>query len=85
MKKILFFLLFIFLFSNAYANSKFDKDLKKFSKDSGFIDDKGEIYPHDQISNKKEIILIIYNHGSDHDQATDNCTKPVLPFFSIKL
>ena len=36
MKKIILILSLIFLTSNAYSNSKFDKDLKKFSKDNGF-------------------------------------------------
>ena len=44
MKKILIILsLFIFT-TNAYSNSKFDKDLKKFSKDNGFVDNKGKVY-----------------------------------------
>ena len=73
MKKFFIFLFFLMISSNAYCELKFDKDLKKFSKDSGFIDNKGKIYSHNQISNKEEIILIIYNHGSDNDQKVDKC------------
>ena len=68
--------LIIFFATNAHSNSKFDKDLKKFSKDSGFVDNKGKVYSKEQITDKKNTILIIYNHGSDYDQLTDKCTKP---------
>ena len=64
MKKLLIILSFIILSSNAYSDSKFDKDLKKVSKLNGFIDSTGKIYPAEQISNKENTILIIYNHGS---------------------
>ena len=65
MKKLLIFLVFIIFSSNVYADAKFAKDLKKVSKDSGFVDSKGTIYPIEQISNKENTILIIYTHGSD--------------------
>ena len=61
---------------NAYADSKFDKELKKISKHNGFVDTKGKVYSKDQITDKKNTILIIYNHGSDYDQVTDKCTNP---------
>ena len=77
MNRILVFLFFfIFFTTNAHPNSKFDKDLKKFSKDNGFVDNKGKVYSKEQITDKKNTILIIYNHGSDYDQVTDKCTKP---------
>ncbi len=77
MNRILVFLfIFIFFTTNAHSNSKFDKDLKKFSKDSGFVDNKGKVYSKEQITDKKNTILIIYNHGSDIDQKTDKCTDP---------
>ena len=76
MKKILIILLVFIFTTNAYSNSKFDKDLKKFSKDNGFVDNKGKVYSKEQITDKKNTILIIYNHGSDIDQKTDKCTKP---------
>jgi len=76
MKKLLIFLFLIILSSNAYSDSKFEKELKKVSKDNGFVDSNGETYPSEQITDKKNTILIIYNHGSDYDQVTDKCTKP---------
>ena len=77
MSRILVFLcIFIFFTTNSYSNLKFDKDLKKFSKDNGFVDNKGKVYSKEQINDKKNTILIIYNHGSDIDQKTDKCTTP---------
>ena len=75
MKKLLIFLFLIILSSNAYSDSKFEKELKKVSKDNGFVDSNGDTYPSEQITDKKNTILIIYNHGSDYDQVTDKCTK----------
>ena len=77
MKKLLGILVLCLLLSvNAYADSKFDKELKKISKNNGFVDTKGKVYSKDQITDKKNTILIIYNHGSDYDQVTDKCTSP---------
>ena len=76
MKKILIFLFFIIFLTNAYSDSKFNKDLKKVSKDNGFVDSNGETYPSEQITDKKNIIIIIYNHGSDIDQKIDKCLSP---------
>ena len=67
MKKLLIVLSFLIFSNNVYADSKFEKDLKKISKDNGFVDSEGTIYPIEQISNKENTILIIYNHGSDVD------------------
>ena len=75
MKKLLIILLFIIFSSNVYADSKFDKDLKKVSKLNGFTDSSGKIYPADQISNKENTILIIYNHGSTVDWKLDKCSS----------
>ena len=76
-KKLLGILVLGLLLSvNAYADSKFDKELKKISKNNGFVDTKGKVYSKDQITDKKNTILIIYNHGSDYDQVTDKCTSP---------
>ena len=75
MEKILIILLFIIFSSNVYADSKFEKDLAKVSEHNGFIDNKGEIYSIEQITDKKNTILIIYNHGSNNDQTIDKCTK----------
>jgi len=69
--------LFLLVISNsAYSESKFDKELKKISKDNNFVDNKGKVYSKDQVTDKKNTILIIYNHGSDYDQVTDKCTRP---------
>ena len=76
MKKILIILSVFIFTTNAYSNSKFDKDLKKISKDSAFVDNKGKVYSKEQITDKQNTILIIYNHGSDNDQKTDKCTNP---------
>ena len=75
MKKLLIILFFTIFSSNVYADSKFDKDLKKVSKLNGFTDSSGKIYPADQISNKENTILIIYNHGSTVDWKLDKCSK----------
>ena len=76
MKKLLIFLILVIFSSNAYSDSKFNKDLKKVSKDNGFVDSNGETYPSEQITDKKNIIIIIYNHGSDIDQKIDKCLSP---------
>jgi hypothetical protein len=76
MKKILILILFFFLNTNSFADKIFEKELKKVSKDSGFINNNGKIYPEDQILDKKNTILIIYNHGSQYDQVYDECTAP---------
>ena len=75
MKKLLIILFFTIFSSNVYADSKFDKDLKKVSKLNGFTDSSGTIYPADQISNKENTILIIYNHGSTVDWKLDKCSS----------
>ena len=77
MKKLLGILVLgLLLSASCFADSKFDKDLKKVSKDNGFVDSNGEIYPSEQITDKKNIIIIIYNHGSDIDQKIDKCLSP---------
>ena len=75
MKRILIFFIISLFLTNAYSSPKFDKDLKKFSKDNGFINNKGKIYSENEIKDKKNSILIIYNHGSDNDQKSDKCTS----------
>jgi hypothetical protein len=76
MKKIIICLFLILISNFSYSESKFDKELNKVSKDNGFIDNKGNLYSEDQIKDKKNIILIIYNHGSDYDQVYDGCIEP---------
>jgi len=66
MKKILILILFVFLNTHAFADKKFEKDLKKISKDSAFVDHEGKVYSDDKITNKEETILIIYTHDKDN-------------------
>ena len=73
MKKILIIILFILLNTNTFADKKFEKDLKKISKDNAFIDNTGKIYSVDKIDNKENTILIIYAHGAMSDQKLDKC------------
>ena len=68
MRQILIIIIFILLSKNSFADKKFEKDLKKVSKDNGFVDSKGKTYSIDQISDKNNTILIIFNHGSLNDQ-----------------
>ena len=72
-KKILILILFLLLNTHVVADKKLLKDLKKVSKDNGFINNEGNIYPVESIKDKKNTILIIYSHGSDGDQKIDNC------------
>ena len=75
MRQILIIILFILLSKNSFADKKFEKDLKKVSKDNGFINNTGKIYPIENISDKKNIILIMYTHGSQGEQILDKCNK----------
>ena len=71
--KILILILFLLLNTHVVADKKLLKDLKKVSKDNGFINNKGNIYPVESIKDKKNTILIIYSHGSNVDQKIDKC------------
>ena len=74
MKKFLVIIILSLLQSNySFADKKFDKDLKKVSKDNGLIEKNGKIYSIDNISDKKNTILVIYSHGSQVDQKIDKC------------
>ena len=53
--------------------SQFEKDLERVSKDSGFIDQEGKIYFQDQITDKKNSLVVIYSHGAQGDQRIDKC------------
>ena len=65
----------LLLSSQSFADKKFEKDLKKISKDSGFVDNLGKIYPIDDITDKKNTLIVVYNHGSQNDQTLDKCNK----------
>ena len=57
------------------VGSIIDAYLKKVSKDSGFVDNLGKIYPIDDITDKKNTLIVVYNHGSQNDQTLDKCNK----------
>ena len=46
----------LLLSASCFADSKFDKNLKKVSKDNGFVDCYGETYPSEQITDKKILL-----------------------------
>ena len=62
------------VFADKKADKRFEKDLKKISKDNGFVDSLRKVYSVDDISNKKSRILIVYTHGSLGDQTIDKCS-----------
>ena len=63
------------VFADKRIDKRFEKDLKKVSKDNGFINNTGKIYSIDNIYDKKSTILIVYTHGSLGDQTLDKCKK----------
>ena len=65
----------LLLIAQSFADKKFEKDLKKISKDSGFVDNLGKIFPIDDITDKKNTLIVVYNHGSQNDQTLDKCNK----------
>ena len=55
----------------------FFHNIKKLSKNNTFMDDKGKPYSLEEISDKKNSLVIIYNHGSIQDHKQDPCkAKP---------
>ena len=63
------------VFADKKADKRFEKDLKKISKDNAFVDNLGKTYSVDTISDKKNTILIVYTHGSGNDHVLDKCNK----------
>ena len=61
----------LLLSSQSFADKRFEKDLKKVSKDNGYVDSLGKIYPINNIPDKKSTILIVYTHGSGNDPKID--------------
>ena len=61
----------LLLFSQSFADKKFDKDLKILSKFNSFINNKGESYAADVEFDKDQTIIVIYAHG----QLTDRREK----------
>ena len=70
----------LLLSTQVFADKRFEKDLKKVSKDNGFINNTGKIYPIDNIYDKKSTILIVYTNGSLGDQTLDTCKKNGIKF-----
>ena len=69
LRHIKFLVIIIFsllLSSQSFADKKFKKDLKKVSKDNTFINSKGEAYPLEKTLDKKNTLLIVYNHCQLH-------------------
>ncbi len=77
MKKIFIFIIFLLISNNLLANTLDYKGLEKLSKYNTFMDNKGKPYSISEISDKKNSLVIIYNHGSIQDVKQDPCkAKP---------
>ena len=75
MKKIFSVLVFLTISQISFAGSLDYKGLEKLSKNNTFMDDKGKPYPDNKITDKKNTLLIIFNHGSSADAKRDHCSK----------
>ena len=75
MKFLIIIIFSLLLSTQGFADKRFDKDLKKVSKDNAFINNKGEVYSIEEISDKQNTILVIYNHGSGPDHKMEKCLK----------
>ena len=77
MKKFFKISLLVFLAISriSFAGSLDYKGLEKISKNNTFMDSKGIPYPDDKITDKKNTLLIIFNHGSSADAKRDHCSK----------
>ena len=82
MFKLTIKLIFIFFITNIFNQSfsketKFEKRLKKdidkLSKISGFIDNELKLYDEELVIDKKNTIIIIYNHGSNTPEKRRVC------------
>ena len=77
MKKIFLIIFFLLVTNNLLANTLEYKNLEKLSKNNTFMNDKGKPYSIEEISDKKNSLVIIYNHGSIQDHKQDSCkAKP---------
>ena len=77
MKKLLGILVLGLLLSNsAFADERFEKDLKKISKLNSFFNNEGKPYQIQKNINKDKTIIIIYTHGAKgNDQSIDKCNS----------
>ena len=73
MKKIFLIIIFLLITNNLFANTLEYKGLEKLSKNNTFMNDKGKPYSIEEISDKKNSLVIIYNHGSIQDHKQDPC------------
>ncbi|MDC3007321.1 hypothetical protein OAY86_03080, partial [Candidatus Pelagibacter sp.] len=77
MKKIFLFVTILLISSNIHAFALEYDGLEKLSKKNTFMDDKGKSYSIDDITDKDNSFIIIYNHGSIQDTRIDPCkAKP---------
>ncbi len=77
MKSIFLIIIFLLSTNNLFANTLEYKGLEKLSKNNTFMNNKGEPYSIDEISDKKNSVVIVYNHGSIQDHKQDPCkAKP---------
>ena len=73
--------MFVAIPLNSYSKeSKFEKrlqkDIKKLSKISGFIDNNSKSYSEEEISDRQNTIVIIWNHGQrDGQKRIERCNK----------
>ena len=55
---------------------RLQKDIKKLSRISGFIDNNLKLYDEEEISDKKNTIVVIFNHGQqDGQKKVERCNK----------
>ena len=79
--KLIFIFLIISFSNHSFSQeTKFEKrikkDIDKLSKVSGFIDNELKLYDEETILDKKNTIIIIYNHGSHTpEKRREECVK----------
>jgi len=67
-------LIFLFFFASLPSLAEY-KGQKKLSKNNSFMNDKGEPYSINKITDKENTLLLIWNHGSEPDTKVDKCKK----------
>ena len=76
MSKKYFIIILLFTFNSSLAENLNYKGLEKLSKNNTFMDNKRKSYSIDSIDNKKDVLLIIHNHGSDNDRVKMQIVLP---------
>ena len=77
------YLIILILSISTYVSAKetkfekrLQKDIKKLSRISGFIDNNLKLYDEEEISDKKNTIVVIFNHGQqDGQKKVERCNK----------